>query len=280
MDNGAQPMILLVASSKDIASMNIRQQLLAYYDFEESAEQFHKNTIYHKRITNQMVKLITISRESIYYQTITNHFSPQLIVYISRHSSKSGTPTLSVHTPGNLTTQAQKGGEPRKISIAPANAMKETLLEMARQKTTLGLDYEVSYECTHHGPSLDVAAMFVELGSSPTQWKDVKAAEAVAHATMAPISRRSRNSTVAVGIGGPHYNRKFTQIAFEGPVAFGHMIPKHVISHVDVNTIKQCVKRTEEKVETVILDWKGIRGDDKTGLIKTLKEAKIQAQKV
>ena len=272
-------MILIVASAKDVASMNIRDQLLAYYDFEESANKFHDNPVYHKTIGDNEVKLVTINEESIYYQAITDHFNPKLIIYISRHSSKSGTPTLSVHTPGNL-TKAQKGGIQRKISIASANAMKEALLEMAQQKNVLGLDYQVSYECTHHGPSLDVAAMFVELGSSPAQWKDMKAAEAVAHAAMAPICKSSKYLPVAVGIGGPHYSRKFTHMALDGGFAFGHMIPKYAISQIDVKIIKQCVERTLEKVETVILDWKGIKGADKAGLAEALEKVGVQTQKV
>jgi len=273
-------MILIVASAKDVASMNIRQQLLAHYDFEESTEKFHNTPVYYMTIGDNEMKLVTIKEESIYYQTITNNFNPQLIIYISRHSSKSGTPTLSVHTPGNLTDQAQKGGIPRKTSIAPANAMKEALMEMAQQKNTLGLNYKVSYECTHHGPSLDVAAMFVELGSSPTQWKDANAAEAVAHAAMAPICKRSKYSPVAIGIGGPHYSRKFSRMALEGSFVFGHMIPKYVISQVDAEVIKQCVERTAEKVEAVILDWKGIKGEDKAGLVEALKEVGVPTQKV
>jgi len=273
-------MILIVASTKDIASMNIRQQLLDHYKFEEPTEKFHDNTVYSKIIGGNKIKLVTINKEAIYYQAITNHFNPQLIIYISRHSSKSGTPTLSVHTPGNLTLQAQKGGTPRKISIAPANAMKAALLEMARQKNMRGLDYQVSYECTHHGPSLDVATMFVELGSSLAQWKDVKAAEAVAHAAMAPISKHSENSVVAVGIGGPHYSKKLTRMALEDEFAFGHMIPKYAISQLDAEIIRQCVERTVEKVETIVLDWKGIKSIDKARLIEALKEVEVPTQKV
>jgi D-aminoacyl-tRNA deacylase len=272
-------MILIVASTKDVASLNIREQLLACYDFEESTENFHNNPVYFKTIDNEVVKLVTIKEEAIYYQAITDHFSPQLIIYISRHSSRSGTPTLSVHTPGNL-GEAQKDGVSRKISVAPANAMKGALLEMAQQKDKLDLDYQVSYECTHHGPSLNIAAMFVELGSSLAQWRDMKAAEAVAHAAMAPIIDRVQHSTVAVGIGGPHYSRKFTRLALEGSFAFGHIIPKYLISKVDAEIILQCVERTVEKVQTVVLDWKGIKGADKAGLLEVLGEVEIEVQKV
>jgi D-aminoacyl-tRNA deacylase len=272
-------MILFVASETDVASMNIRQQLLANYDFKETAEQFHGNVIYRKEADDVKVKLITIREEPIYYQAITDYFSPQLIVYISRHSSKSGTPTLSVHTPGNLGS-AEKGGIPRRVSIAPACAMKEALLELAQQRDKLSLDYQVSYECTHHGPSLDVATMFVELGSSPTQWDDLKAAEAVAHAAMASVNQSFKPSAVAVGVGGPHYNGKFTHMALEEDYAFGHIIPKYAVFQVDQYILKQCVERALEKVRTIVLDWKGIKGDDRKGLAQAINEAGVEAEKV
>lgn len=271
-------MILIVASTKDVASMNIRQQLISYYGFSESSEEFHKNKIYNNEVDGQELKLVTINEEAIYYQAITDHFRSKLIIYISRHSSKSGRPTLSVHTPGNL-IQAEKGGISGKISVAPANAMRDALLEMARQKTELGLGYQVSYECTHHGPSLDVATMFVELGSSPTQWEDMTAAEAVAHAAMAAIRRGSESSIAAVGIGGPHYSEKFTRMALEDSFAFGHIIPKYLVSQVSAETVRHCVNRTLEKVEIIALDWKGIRGADKNPLIGVLKEVKVKKQR-
>ena len=272
-------MILIVASRKDVASMNIRQQLLSNYDFEETAETFHDDVICYSEVGGNEVKFVTIREETIYYQAITDHFSPQLIIYLSRHSSKSGTPTLSVHTPGNL-AGAEKGGIPRKVSIAPANAMKEALLELTRQRNMLGLDYKVSYECTHHGPSLDVATMFVELGSSLAQWKDVKAAEAVAHASMASIHKHSKPSTTVVGIGGPHYNEKFTRMALEDNFAFGHIIPKYAVSQVDSDIIEKCIDRTLGHVESVVLDWKGISGADKVLLVKILEEIGVPTQRI
>lgn len=271
--------ILIVASTRDVASINVRQQLLVHYGFRETSEELFNNLVYTRKIGKNEVKLATINEEETHYQDITKNVASQLVIYISRHSSKSGKPTLSVHTPGNLTNQARVGGIPRRISIAPANAMKKALQEMAQQRNRLGLDYQVSYECTHHGPSLDVPTMFVELGSSIVQWKDMKAAEAVAHAAMAPIDKSFESSTVAVGVGGPHYSGKFTRLALDGSFAFGHMIPKYAVSQIDAGTIKQCVERTVEKVETIVLDWKGIRGKDKPRLAEALEEVGIETQK-
>ncbi len=204
----------------------------------------------------------------------------ELIVFISRHSSVSGTPTLSVHTPGNL-GEAELGGLPRKVSVSPANAMRDALKAMVYFKEEMWLDYEVSYECTHHGPSLNVPTMFTELGSSIKQWNDFKAAEAVAHAAMKSISAFGNSkATVVLGVGGPHYNAKFSRIALESEIAFSHMIPKYAILYTDANILRQCVEKTLEKVEYAVLDWKGIKGEHKSKLVETLKKADVSFKKV
>lgn len=271
-------MILLVGSRKDTASMNIAQQILEHYDFEKISEMVHQNPIYLKKLREGEARLIFVKDEPIYTQYLTDFFSPKLIVFLSRHSSPSGIPTLSVHTPGNL-GKAELGGIARKVSVSPASAMKNALLKMARMKEEMGLNYEVSYECTHHGPSLDVPTMFVELGSSPKQWNDLKAAEAVAHAAMAAVSNEATYPAV-LGIGGPHYNRRFTKMALSTQKAFGHVIPKYAIPQVDAEIIKHCVERTAENVESAILDWKGIRGADKAPLTKMLSEIGVPIEKI
>ncbi|KPV61845.1 MAG: D-tyrosyl-tRNA(Tyr) deacylase [Candidatus Bathyarchaeota archaeon BA1] len=271
-------MIILVASTRDVAGMNVAQQILERYEFERLSEVFHKNPVYIKKIRDLEVRLVFVNDEPIHTQFITHFFAPQLLVFISRHSSVSGIPTLSVHTPGNLGV-AELGGIPKRVSISPASAMRDALLEMARMREEMRLDYQVSYECTHHGPSLDVPTMFVELGSSLKQWKDLKAAEAVAHAAMAAISKQSRYRAV-LGMGGPHYNERFTKIALSSPTAFGHIVPKYSIPQVDAEMIRQCVERTVEKVESAILDWKGISGVDKGRLVVTFDEVGVPVERV
>jgi len=68
-------MILIVASWKDVASMNIRQQLLSNYDFKKTAEKFHDDAVYYSEVEGNDVKLVTTREETIYYQAITDHFS-------------------------------------------------------------------------------------------------------------------------------------------------------------------------------------------------------------
>jgi len=274
-------MILLVASKKDIASLNIKRQILKYHPFNETSGTFQQNQLYFAKIGWEEVTLVTLSEESVGAQYLPESFPDvKFIVFISRHSSTSGKPTLSVHTPGNF-GDAELGGLSHTLSVAPAAAMRCALETLNRLKREMKLDYEVSYECTHHGPSLKVPTMFVELGSSELQWKDRKAARAVGDAAVYAIANFTVPTCQAVlGIGGPHYNQKFTRMALAGEAVFGHMIPKYALSTVDAAILKHCVERTLEQVSSAILDWKGIASPDKPKVLSALNDAGLPFKKV
>jgi D-aminoacyl-tRNA deacylase len=274
-------MILLVASRKDIAGQNIAGQILKCWQFEKTTEEYQENPVYRVSVRDKEIRLVTLSQESVRAQYLPESFSDvELVTFISKHSSESGTPTLSVHVPGNL-GEAELGGLPRKVSVAPANAMREALKTLAKIKEEMHLNYEVSYECTHHGPSLDVSTMFVELGSSLAQWSDMRAADAVGRAAIEGVAEFGRPEMKAVlGIGGTHYNAKFTRMAVQSDVAFGHMIPKYAIASIDETMLKQCVERTYERVDHAFLDWKGIKGEDKPRLVAMLDKIGLSFEKV
>ena len=274
-------MILAVYSSKDLAGVNIANQVMNNFPFSKTGETFQEKSVYSVEISEKQVILVTLKDETVYAQNLLEHFSNlELVVFLSRHSSQSGKPTLSVHTPGNF-AEAELGGLPRTVSVCPAIAMRDALKALQQFKTEMQLDYEVSYECTHHGPSLKVPTMFVELGSSPSQWTDSEAAEAVAKAAMQSIANfRICGQTAVLGIGGPHYNQRFTQMSLNDEVVFGHMIPKYALQYVDAETLSQCVERTLEKIDHALLDWKGIKSQDKPKLLKTLTELKLPYRKI
>ena len=96
-------MILLVSSNKDIASQTIKQQILKHYIFHETTETFEHNPVYTADVNEKKVTLITLNEESVTAQDLPEKFpDAKLIVFISRHSSQSAKPTLTVHTPGNF----------------------------------------------------------------------------------------------------------------------------------------------------------------------------------
>jgi D-aminoacyl-tRNA deacylase len=277
----SEQMILLVHSNRDIAGVNIANHVLQRYPFSQTNRTHQENPIYKATINEKQVTYITLNEETVNAQNLPESFpNAHLIVFLSRHSSQSGTPTLSVHTPGNLAA-AELGGLPHSVSIAPAKAMSDALKALNRLKQETNLNYEVSYECTHHGPSLQVPTMFVELGSCEKQWNDQTAGAVVAQAAMEAITNFGNTKRPAVlGIGGTHYNQKFTHMALNGEAVFGHMIPKYALPQIDPETLQQCIKRTQEQVESAILDWKGIKSQDKPKLLAALKETGLPTKKV
>ncbi len=273
-------MILLAHSNRDLAGTNIANHILKQHPFTKTPQTYQENPIYKAEINGKQITWITLAQEAVHAQNLPGDFpDAELIIFLSRHSSQSGKPTLSVHTPGNL-GKAELGGLPRQVSISPANAMAQVLKALNRLRNEEQLKYEVSYECTHHGPSLQVPTMFVELGSSEKQWTDQTAAKAVAKATIESIVNFTPGHSAVLGIGGTHYNQKFTQMAIEDRYVFGHMIPKYAIPALDPEILLQCAQRTLEKVDCAILDWKGIKSEDKPKLTQMLQEIGLQTQKV
>ncbi len=277
-------MILLVHSSRDVAGVNIAKKALDLYSFTKTSQKYQDSPVYSLEINSRQVTFITLKDESINAQYLQDDF-PQanLIVFLSRHSSQSAKPTLTVHTPGNF-GDAELGGLSHCLSVCPALAMQTALKALVHYQEQFGLrDYEVSYEVTHHGPSLSVPAMFVELGSSPEQWSDQVAAEAVAHSAMTAIANfeaPTPSCSAVLGIGGTHYNQQFTLMALMGAATFGHMIPKYAIPQIDAEMLKQCVEKTLEKVHYALLDWKGIKSEDKPGLLAALESAGLPYKKI
>jgi D-aminoacyl-tRNA deacylase len=274
-------MILLVSSNHDVASQNIKQQILIHYSFLKSQETYQDNPLFTAKINEKSITLATLNQESVTAQSLPDDFpNAEFIVFISRHSSQSGKPTLSVHTPGNF-AEAELGGLQKKVSVAPAVAMQTALKALVHYKEPSLMNYDVSYECTHHGPSLNVPTMFVELGSSEPQWADLRAAQVVADAAMTAIVEfRAPAENAVLGIGGTHYNQRFTLMALMGEAVFGHMIPKYAVPNIDAEMLGQCMEKTYEKVNLALLDWKGIRSEDKPGLLEALEAARLPYKKV
>lgn len=271
-------LILFIASTLDTAGMNIAKQLITNYSFIKVSESFHNNPVYLKFINNEETKILFVNTEIVDTQFLGKLFNPKLFIFLSRHSSAKGIPTLSVHTPGNL-SEAKFGGKPRKVSISPAQAMKSVLSKLEKLRNEKSLNYEVSYECTHHGPSLDTPSMFVELGSSHKQWSDKEAAKVVAEAVTAAILDSS-TCYVSLGIGGPHYNKKFSKMALSNQRAFGHIIPKYALSEINTEIINHCIEKTLETVDSVVLDWKGIKAKHKPKIISGLDAIGISWEKI
>jgi len=272
-------MKLVVASRDDLASWNIASKLIANNRFEETSDIFHGNTTYRLLTATDEVRLLTVEGELVDLQELSRPNEVELIVFVSRHESRNENPILSVHVPGNMGA-AEFGGLPGKVSIAPANAMYSALNRMAEERIRLGLkEFEIYYEGTHHGPSLDVPSLFVEIGSTTKEWSNPQAGEAVAAATMAAIECTAHLES-AVGVGGSHCNRRLTSLSLESKVAFGHIIPSYAFKWLTPELIQNCVRRTLEKDPTIVLDWKGIDGKHREAVKGVLEKVPYRVKRV
>lgn len=272
-------MKLLVFSESDKAGVNIAKALINRHGFEKSGETYHGKPIYKLNVKDEIIMLVSIVGDIVDSQFIERDFKPSLVVFLSRHASLSGTATLSAHAPGNLGPETY-GGLPCKLSIAPANAMKAALFEMNKLVEERGLKFRVSYEATHHGPSLDIPSMFVEIGSTQKEWEDVEAGEVVAEAAMAAVQCIPRFQAV-LAVGGPHYNPKFTNVGLWRDLAPAHIVSKYALENLkNIHILKTCVERTLEKVRCALIDWKGIPGGIRGEVVDYLKSIGLDMVRV
>ncbi|MFH1403166.1 MAG: D-aminoacyl-tRNA deacylase [Candidatus Altiarchaeota archaeon] len=256
-------MKLIAYSMDDIAGSNVAEVLRDGFGFIERGEE-HDGV----RICGRDDTLLVASRENITRIESFGSLHPEVCVVVSRHRSESGTPTLTSHVTGNFGS-ADVGGEPGRLSIAPALYLRKSL-EYLRLNQVEG--YEVSLEVTHHGPTrLPFPLLYVEVGSSEEQWNDMDACTAVAEVADALVSLPVEEVPSAIGFGGPHYAPNFNDVV--KTVALGHIAPKYALEYVDIAMVEQMVERTVPRPELAVLDWKGMRGEEKkrvTGLLDEL----------
>jgi D-aminoacyl-tRNA deacylase len=251
-------MKLITASLEDPAAKNIAERLLELYDFEP--------------MTNQPnvwvcggVMLTTIAGEA--FRPSSPPLAADEMIFASRHASESGKPTLTAHVPGEISD--------RKLAIASPPTLKSAIRELIAARDELGLQYEVTLEATHHGPTgLKVPVTFVEIGSSLTEWRDKGAAEAAARATMAAATSPI-NGRQAIGFGGPHYAPRHTQVVLKTDVCIGHVLPKYVT--IDEELVKHAIARTSGGVELLALDWKGLDSSQRQHLQQIANKLGVRA---
>ncbi|MFX1465672.1 MAG: D-aminoacyl-tRNA deacylase [Promethearchaeota archaeon] len=272
-------MPIIVTSSASLAGKNLLEQFLAFYSFEKTGELFEDSPIYDYKGQGKL-KLITTRRKIIAADHL-NEFSTDLFIFASKHESAAKIPALLTHSTGNWTSEAKFGGLPNELGIAPAFAIKEALLELHNQKTRLDLEqYNVSLEVSHHGPTnLNAPIVFIEVGSTPDQWSDKKAVEAVVNVAMHVASTKKRYKAV-IGVGGGHYAPEFNHLLLKTEYAISHIVPKYVLETINENMIKKAIDRSFEKIELCVLDWKGMKSHHRDTLLQILEGLQLPYIKV
>jgi D-aminoacyl-tRNA deacylase len=265
-------MRLIVTSQEDIAGTNIYEDLAENFGFKREGD-FEGKPIYKR----EDVWLISTERNQTRASHLDEFFSPEYYVFASRHRSESKEKTLTVHTTGNLTSEALVGGRPEELAYCNPSAMKVALLELQKAKEELKLDYKVSMEATHHGPTeLNRPVLFVEVGSTEEEWRDKKAVRAVARAAL-KAAQNKRKFSNAIGIGGNHYAPIHTKVMLESKIAIGHIIPTYAIMDINERTFVQAIEKTRAKFG--FLDWKGMRREHRERIMELAERMNFQLKR-
>ncbi len=232
-------MKLIVTSSEDPASMNIRERLLDLRVWKEEGV-FSGHPVF---AFDDFV-MVQVDRIHLDEDHIDGRVGGELeksistTIFVSRHSSESRIPTLTVHPIGNY-SKADYGGVDRTLSPASPQLMTEALRMLA--KNANGLDFKVSFETTHHGPLTDGPAFYIEIGSYDDLWTRKDAAAAIAKTILETEDREYPTLTC---VGGGHYAPRFTDLALSRKVAVGHMAANYALDALDERNVLQMSERS------------------------------------
>src|SRR5256885_12457407 len=161
-----------------------------------------------------------------------------LVVYLSKHRSESGRPSLTVHPIGNP-GPAEFGGQPE--TLVPSAPRWMTAALRGLRHAARPLRYEVTFEATHHGPYLTSPTFFIEQGSTEREWVDREASRAIARAL---LDLRPLEAPIAIGFGGGHYVPRHTDVALRKRIAFGHLLATYALAKASLGLLEQAVART------------------------------------
>ena len=162
------------------------------------------------------------------------------LVVPSVHRSDSQTACWTVHPIGNPGPEAEVGGVPSELVPTAPRLMTAALRALHEERASAGLG--VTFEATHHGPSVEHPAFFVEIG-----WGDTGGPPAAAVAALGRVLPRlapDDSDRLAVGIGGGHYAPHFTELALERRWSLGHILSRHALERTTPGVLRQALERT------------------------------------
>ncbi|ADI31492.1 D-aminoacyl-tRNA deacylase [Staphylothermus hellenicus] len=204
-------------------------------------------------------------REDVIYFDFLDDRLPENVsryIILSRHSSAKKVRSYTVHHTGNFGPEAPYGGRPRILSIANPIVSHKLLINLKMLAEEYGRinEYEVSYEATHHGPT-DVRKPlnFIEIGSSIDEWKDPVNHEIAALAVIKFLENPRHKCVPVTGIGGGHYPRKHTKMAFEKNYCYGHIMAKYALQHLSPEILEEMIVKSDPVPQRIVVEKKGTR---------------------
>lgn len=219
----------LIHSRRDPAGVAIRKAMddLIGQEEEDTWPLLQEGYLFHE-----------VEGRLIYEEDLDEKVQADRIIFLSRHTSVNPEPVLTVHVTGNF-GEAAYGGIPDELAAADPGMMQAVLMNLAWHAPD---GYRVGYEITHHGPTdLTTPSFFVEIGSTEKEWRDTRAAAAVARSVLSAVPEEF---LPLIGFGGTHYAVRQTVIASETRGAFGHIAHSREAGSMTLERAKRMAEMT------------------------------------
>jgi len=282
--------------------MNMREVFLnsKQFSFIETGAIWHENPLFQLENSSYEGKYDKFLKENQIFLGLTTeplilleklkisetNLTPDLIIFASRHRSKTARPAFLVHSTGNWGKNADFGGNPQELSKTSALLHKAGFESLRVQIDNFTIpDFSLDMEVTHHGPTtLDIPLIFMELGSSKQEWLIKEAGKLAGNAIVNTVFKyldfvEEKTQQVGLGFGGTHYAPNFNRLITNNNIALSFICPKYYIQELNENLIRMMIDNTLEKIDYFVVDWKGTNSQDKKHLIPLLEKFNIPIRK-
>ena len=222
----------IICSEMDAASQNVARHLLKRVPWARCSEEPVQWTYGNFQL------LITKGR-LIKQEALDRELNADLIIFASRHQSeKRKGPVFTAHFTGNI--EGSKQAAPTLARAAP-RALKLVVERLKRLSSI-----EVLVEVTHHCPcTIDTPSLFVEIGSSKSEWTDESLGDTMAQAILSLDSPLLNSQCVtAVGFGGPHYALRHTEVLLGSDICYGHIFSSYQLKRLSPAIVQEAFEKS------------------------------------
>lgn len=248
--------IAIIICTPDPAAMTVKKSLLGMDAWTEEGE-FEGHLVYS---LGSRVKMYTTDTVCIDCEYIDSKIEADFFIFATKHVSKAGVASLTVHTQGNFGV-AKYGGKDKDLAIGSGTMLGNGFLKLLEIRDREKLKIEVIQEATHHGPALGKPSMFIEIGCCEKEWNDAALGKVNAEVILHLVSGDLQEFPNAIGIGGLHHCPRFTKVFLSEKIAFVHVCAKYLLKDLNKDMILQAIERCVEPVKYIYLDWKGLSGE-------------------
>ena len=242
-----QQVSILAVNVGDIASFNQAKYLLAKFNWETLDLVEGKSAYRYSDVRMWMFDGGILFEDDIdkrWYKETGELVSE--VIFPSRHAAASGKPSLTLHpigVPHLMKNEQPKFGGKSGYAPPPSTRLSSwwKMLQNYVKGTDLADQFELTLEVTHHGPWLEVPALFIEIGSTEKTWPHEGAAELLANIISDGMGfasgkdeglwddRKNAGELVLVTLGGGHYAPRANKLASIDGIWLGHMLATYAL---------------------------------------------------